>query len=451
MNFEALGEAGFWGSLGLGFIGGIILNIMPCVLPVLTMKVFHVIEHGKDDPASNRKHGVAYTGGILVAFAIFAAIVIGIRATGQIVGWGMQFGNPAFVAALCTIMLVFGLNALGVFEFSVSVNDSERQGYFGSFVNGVVASVMSTPCSAPFLSVALVYAFAAGTPSYQTLLIFEAIAAGLALPFALISFFPALGGFLPRPGPWMEKFKELMGFSLLAAAAWLFGDVLLSQVTPGTGFGFLMWLWLVSVGVWTVDRFAGLQYGATRRYGVRVGVILVLALSAHQFVQFEALASGPTVATDAGAEPPVVDGAINWASFSPERVASANERGRPVFMDYTAEWCLNCKANERIVLETDTVRDALMETSILPMKADWTNVDATVTEWLQRLGRSAIPVYAIYLPDGSYDLLPDVITPPLVAERLRAAAERYPVSEFREITSAPSTSSDVLPVEDAAE
>jgi thiol:disulfide interchange protein DsbD len=249
----------------------------------------------------------------------------------------------------------------------------------------------------------------------------------------------------------MEKFKELMGFSLLAAAAWLFGDVLLSQVTPGTGFGFLMWLWLVSVGVWTVDRFAGLQYGATRRYGVRVGVILVLALSAHQFVQFEALASGPTVATDAGAEPPVVDGAINWASFSPERVASANERGRPVFMDYTAEWCLNCKANERIVLETDTVRDALMETSILPMKADWTNVDATVTEWLQRLGRSAIPVYAIYLPDGSYDLLPDVITPPLVAERLRAAAERYPVSEFREITSAPSTSSDVLPVEDAAE
>lgn len=231
----------------------------------------------------------------------------------------------------------------------------------------------------------------------------------------------------------METFKQVMGFSLLFAAVWLYG-VLLKQISSDSAFWFLVFLAAVGMGLWAIDRFGGLVYGTARRYGVRVVVIGALGLFAAAGVRFEpAAAQQNTVAVD---EPVVKDGRINWVGFDTGRVQLAQRRGRPVFVDYTADWCVNCKTLEKTVLETDPVRAALTETGVLPMKADWTNEDETIGSWLEKLGRSGIPAYAIYMPDGSVDLLPEVITADLVIERLKKAAGAYPAEQFLSIQKA---------------
>lgn len=415
--------------LGAAFLGGIILNIMPCVLPVLTMKVFHIVERGSSDPAGNRKHGLAYTGGILFAFLLFAAFVVSIRNAGQSVGWGMQFQNPAFVATLCALMVVLALNALGVFEFAVSMNvKSDDGGYGASFMNGIVAAVMSTPCSAPFLGSAAAFALGAGVTTFTTVSIFIFIGLGLAFPFALISFVPAASKILPRPGNWMNTFKAMMGFTLLAAAVWLFG-VLMEQITRDGAMWFLGFLLVLAVGVWAIDHFGGLQHGLGRRVGVRVGVLLSFFALGQQMLDL----SKPAVAQEQASslsESVVKDDHINWADFSPFRVELENKRNRPVFMDYTADWCLNCKTNEKAFIETEAVRKALVESDILPMVADWTNEDEEITQWLEKLGRTGIPAYVVYYPNGEYDLLPEVITQGMVLDMLSRASAKFPKAKY---------------------
>ena len=366
--------------LGAAFLGGIILNIMPCVLPVLTMKVFHIVERGAEDPAGNRRHGLAYSAGVIVSFIVFASGVIAIRASGDLVGWGMQFQNPAFVATLTVLMVILALNALGVFEFAISLNVKDDDGGYGaSFANGIVASVMATPCSAPFLGTAAAFALGSGTPSWVTMLIFVFIGLGLAFPFALISFIPAVSSVLPRPGNWMVTFKMLMGFSLLAAAVWLYG-VLMGQVTRDSAMWFLGFLLVVGIAVWIIDHFGGFQYSTGRRMGVRAGAMGLVAAAAMTMVQFEAPEPVEAQGVTGAAAPVIKNDKINWSGFSPFRVALENKRKRPVFMDYTADWCLNCKTNEKLFIETAEVRAALQTMDILPMVADWTNEDEKITE-----------------------------------------------------------------------
>ena len=416
--------------LGAAFLGGIILNIMPCVLPVLTMKVFHIVERGASDPAGNRKHGVAYTGGILFAFVVFAAFIIAIRLSGDSVGWGMQFQNPAFVAILCGLMVVLALNALGVFEFAISMNvGNDDGGYGASFMNGIVAAVMSTPCSAPFLGSAAAFALGAGVSWYITLAIFIFIGLGLAFPFALISFVPGASKILPRPGNWMNTFKSLMGFTLLAAAVWLFG-VLMGQITRDGAQWFLGFLLLVSLGLWAVEHFGGLQHSMQRRIGVRVAALLILTGCGNQMIDFTKPEKDEVKQSVASSEPVVKDGKINWADFSPFRVGLEHKRQRPVFMDYTADWCLNCKTNEKAFIETEAVRAALVDMDILPMVADWTNEDEDITKWLERLGRTGIPAYVVYYPNGEYDLLPEVITEKMILDLLARASTKYPKANY---------------------
>ena len=422
--------------LGAAFLGGVILNIMPCVLPVLTMKVFHIVEQGSDDPRSNRFHGMAYSAGILFAFGVFAAGVIAIKASGELIGWGMQFQNPMFVAVLTGLMVVLGLNGLGVFEFAVSVSGGSKDGYWGSFGNGVVASVMATPCSAPFLGAAAAFAFAADTSAFFTFAIFEFIGLGLAFPFAIISFVPAVSKLLPKPGNWMVTFKKLMGFTLLAAAVWLFG-VLQGQVARDASTWFLGFLVLVGLGLWAMEQFGGYRHSTRRRLAVRALVVLVLVSGAVNMVDLRK-PEAPTVASSGLVDAPVLtkDGKINWADFSSFRVSLERKRQRPVFMDYTADWCLNCKTNERLFLETPEVREALAATGILAMKADWTNEDEEITKWLEELGRSGIPAYAVYYPDGSRDVLPEVITQKMVLDLLAKASSKYPKVKFRSLQEA---------------
>lgn len=424
--------AEFLTTLGLAFIGGIILNVMPCVLPVLTMKVFHLVQHSHESPTHHRLHGVAYSGGIVVTLALLALGVIALRASGEMVGWGMQFQNPTFVAALTTLMFVFGLNALGVFEFTFSISgDGDADGYMGSFVNGIVAAIMSTPCSAPFLGTAAAVALGTGAAWYETLSLFISIGLGLAFPFLVVSFIPAVARALPRPGAWMITFKQLMGFTLMAAAIWLYG-VLQSQVSPSGAQWFLGFLLTLAVALWGVEHFGGLMAPTRRRVVVRVGALALSVLAGATMLDMTPASRAPQAAVAFDA-PVVKDGHINWAPFSKKRLTLEARRLRPVFADFTADWCANCKTNEKLFIETDSVRAVFKETGILPMQADWTNEDEEITAALQELGRSAIPVYAIYMPDGKVDLLPVTITSEMVIERLKAASLKYPPAGYQPI------------------
>lgn len=409
----------------VAFAGGVILNVMPCVLPVLTMKVFHVIEQSDQNPRHTRLHGLAYTAGIMATFLLLAIIVMALRASGERLGWGMQFQSPAFVAGMCALIFAFGLNALGVFEISVSMQGGKSdEGYASSFVNGVLASVMSTPCSAPFLGTATTFALGSGAVWWQTLLMFMLIGLGLSFPFLVISFVPAIAKFLPRPGAWMETFKMLMGFTLMAAAVWLYG-VLQAQVTTDASLWFLGFLLVLGVALWGIEHWGGLMHGLSRRLSVRAIAIAVVAVAGWQMIDLEK-ASASQKAEASKSKEVVVDGHINWAGFNSCRVASEQQRKRPIFMDYTADWCLNCKTNEKAFIEVDRIRQTLTNTQILPMKADMTDDDEEIAEWLEKLGRSGIPAYVIYMPDGSYDLLPEAITTDMLQKRLQAAAEKFP-------------------------
>ena len=420
--------------LGAAFLGGLILNVMPCVLPVLTMKVFHLIDQGQNDSRANRLHGMAYSAGIVASFLVFAAAIIAAKASGKAVGWGMHFQNPAFTASLAALMVFFGLNSLGVFEFTVGMSGRGGEGGYGdSFVNGIVASVMATPCSAPFLGAATTVAFAADTGWGETLALFVLVGLGLAFPFALISFVPGFGKLLPRPGAWMLTFKKLMGFTLLGAAVWLFG-VMLGQVTPDAANWFLGWLLVLSVSLWAVGHWAPLHAPTPRRIGVRVVATAVAVAAGFTMIDLERAASSHV---DTGDAPVVLNGRINWTSFDSSRLVLEARRRRPVFVDFTADWCLNCKTNEKKAIEVDRIRGLLTETNILPMKADWTNEDDLITRQLKKLGRSGIPAYAIYLPDGSIDLLPEgFISSAQLAERLEQASRRYPKEKYRPLTEA---------------
>ncbi|MSP90245.1 MAG: hypothetical protein EXR79_00330 [Myxococcales bacterium] len=401
--------------LSYGLLGGLILNVMPCVLPVLTMKVFHLVEQGSASARERRLHGVAYTGGILASFLLLAAIVIALRASGERVGWGMQFQHPPFVATMVALIFAFGLNALGVFEWNVSITGRPGSpGYGASFANGVFASVMSTPCSAPFLGTAAVFALGAAVPWWQTVVLFLSIGLGLASPFLLVSFVPAVGRALPRPGAWMDTFKALMGFTLMAAAVWLFG-ALQAQVSRDSATWFLAFLLVLAAALWGVHHFGSLIESTARRLTVRAIALAVVVAAVVGFVRFDK--------PDGGAQP-ARPGTIAWHPFNAAGVRLALAKNRPVFMDYTAEWCANCKTNEKLFLETDAVRTTLARTGILPMKADMTNENEEIEQWLEDLGRKGIPAYVIYLPGGKRDLLPEAITAELVVEHLDAAARQ---------------------------
>jgi thiol:disulfide interchange protein DsbD len=443
-------------------LGGLVLNVMPCVLPVLTMKVFHAVEHGSGDKRARQLHGVAYTAGVVTAFLVLAVGVLVLRTAGKHIGWGMQFQHPEFVAALVALIFTFGLNSLGVFEWTLSLSTRPGQeGYGASFGNGVFAAVMSTPCSAPFLGTAAALALAAGTPPWLTVAIFVAIGLGLAAPFALVSFVPAAGKLLPRPGAWMETFKHVMGFTLLAAAVWLYGT-LQAQISRAAATDFLYFLLVLAVALWSTHHFGGVLHGAARRYTVRglaTGLVLV---AGWQLVHFDrdrkpsstpaltplpspqpALAAGsaPTEVTAAAAEvsattaPEPVDdvlreGHVAWVPFDPSRIRAALANKRPVFVDFTAEWCANCKTNERVSIETDQVRSALDQAHFLPMKADWTNEDELIGQWLQQLGRSGIPAYVIYYPDGSRDLLPEgLVSADTFVEHISTGVRKFPATQ----------------------
>ncbi len=413
----------FLESLVFGVLGGLILNVMPCVFPVLFFKLNAWIAHAESDQQHRRADALGYLAGTLTTFGVFAALVIGLRASGQSLGWGMQMQDPVFVAFLVGLLFVFALNAIDVFTFNVAISggSGQRAGWAASFTDGALITLVSTPCSAPFLGGAATYALAGDTQWWETLLLFWGIGFGLALPVLAIGFVPFLNRLLPRPGAWMETMKVLVAFTLFGAAIWLFG-VLQAQVTPDSANAFLWFLLALALGLWVWQRFKSKDWPAARRWASQLLVLGAVVAVGWTHLALTPRGADATVMRGA-CNTSVVDGKLVWTAYSDEVMAAAASRQQPVFIDFTADWCATCKVFEKTHINQAAVLEALSDTNTLAVKADLTSQESALWDVLATMGRSGLPTYAFVLPDGSREVLPE--GPPMnLPERIRSAAAR---------------------------
>jgi thiol:disulfide interchange protein DsbD len=416
------GLLGFVQAVLFAVIGGLILNLMPCVFPVLSMKALGVIEHAHGERAMARRHGLAFLGGVLSTFAVLALVLIALKAAGAQLGWGFQLQSPAFVTAVALLFFAIGLNLLGVFEVGASLQNlggrsASLSGPAGSFAVGALAVAAASPCTAPFMSAALPVALAAPAPA--ALLIFLALGVGFAAPFTALSFFPGWARILPKPGVWMERLKQLLAFPMFAAAAWLLW-VLGAQTGPNGVLAALALMMGLGFAVWTfrTSREASARVkGAFRVAGLGALAAVVLLVGG-------AYGSG-ALAPAGGASPTRSGAGLTIAAedvWSPERVAALRAEGRPVFVDFTAAWCVTCQANKILVLRTERVRRAFAESDTAELVADWTNRDAAIAAELERYGRSGVPLYLLFPPEGEAIVLNEILTERHLIDALARAA-----------------------------
>ena len=418
-------QQGLGWMLLFALLGGALLNLMPCVFPVLSIKALELVQIATADRRRARLQGVAYAAGVLVSFWLLAGLLIALRYTGQQLGWGFHLQSPRFLVALSALLFLMGLNLLGVFELGlrltqlgqVSADAAERDGggLVSAFVTGVLATVVATPCTAPFMSTAL--GFALTQPPLVAVPIFTALALGLALPYVLLTWLPVVRRLLPRPGAWMETFKQGMGFLLLGTVLWL-AWILSAQVGSVGVVALMAGLLLVGIAAWILHRWSDAK-GAL----IASGVLILLGALAPGTLPFLQAEPSATAVTHGASDPRPARSAAKgdapalvWEPFSPERLAAYRQAGTPVFLDFTAEWCVSCKVNERLVLQSSAVRQRLHERGIVTMKADWTRYDPQITEALAAFGRSAIPFYAVYGrdPKRAPAELPAILTPRIV-------------------------------------
>jgi thiol:disulfide interchange protein DsbD len=413
---------GIFTFLLFGFLGGIILNLMPCVLPVISLKIFGFIQQAGQSRQRIFRSGIAFTLGIFAWFIALALLLIALKGGGRDVTWGgFQFTNPYFVLALSVIVLVFALNLFGVFEISLPqsvtrslLSTSERKDLLGSFFQGVFATVLATPCTAPFLGAALGFAF---TQSAVVILaMFIAIAAGMSAPYLLLSAQPAWLRFLPRPGSWMLHVKQFMGFPLLATLLFL-----LYVLGAQRGLEGAIWagcfLLVISFACWMKGAFVLPTASAAKRTLVLVLMFVLVIASGVYFIGDKFQSANITSAD--------LELRGGWQPFSPERLQTELEQGRTVFVDFTAAWCLTCKFNEANVLESQNVREAFQRHNIVKLKADWTNGDPVITKLLQQFGRPGVPLYVLYPAKHQEPIVfPEVLTKGMVLEKIETVSRK---------------------------
>lgn len=409
------GLAGILKTLLFAFLGGLILNLMPCVLPVLSLKVLGFVNQAGEGRGKVFGHGLIFSAGVLISFWLLAGVLLALKAGGQQLGWGFQLQSPEFVLALAAFMFLFGLNLLGVFEIGTSLTGlggkaMVRGGWAGSFLNGVVATVVATPCTAPFMGSAL--GFSLSQPDWVAMLIFTALGLGMATPYLVLSASPALLRLVPKPGAWMESLKHIMGFLLMAAVIWL-AWVLGMQAGPNAVAMLLITLLLLGVGAWIYGRWG--HFGASRR-----GLASLLAATMLVIALAMGLTGVGATAAPVQAYQNAQKGSIAWQPYSRDRVEQLRDQGKPVFIDFTAAWCLSCQVNEQVAFSSDVVRRKFRELGISAFKADWTSGDESITQALAEFGRNSVPLYVVYTPDVSADpiILPEIITPNIVLEAL---------------------------------
>ena len=390
-----------WRALLFGFIGGFILNLMPCVLPVIALKILGFLGQSGESRRRVFRLGLAFTAGIFGWFLALAVLIVAARSVGHQVNWAFQFQNPSFVLGGMLFLFVFALNLLGVFEIWLPGTSrldslSARQGYGGAFLHGLFATLLATPCTAPFLGSAL--GFALAQSGAMIFAMFTAIAAGMSLPYLLLTAQPGWMRFLPRPGVWMVRFKQAMGFLMLGTVVWLLG-VYASQKGASAGPDALWLLLGIGVAGWVFGTWFTPDAGVPRKLAVVAAMVLAIGLGLRL------------------GRPSAIAG---WAPWSPQQVEALREQGKPVFVDFTAEWCTNCKYNERFVLAKPSVQAALK--GIVALRGDWSRGDATISAELRRLGRAGVPVYVVYpAGGGAPEVLPEILTENLVLEALKNA------------------------------
>ncbi|HEX3401585.1 MAG TPA: protein-disulfide reductase DsbD domain-containing protein [Acetobacteraceae bacterium] len=383
--------------LGLAFLGGLILNLMPCVFPVLAMKAVGLAGTPR---GGARWQAVAYTAGVLVAFAGLGAALLVARAAGAAAGWGFQFQSPIFVTAMTWLLFAVGLNLSGVYQIGTGLTHTgqglaARKGQLGSFFTGLLAVVVATPCTAPFMGVAIAAGLAAPPP--VTMLVFLVMGLGLAAPYAVLAAMPALGRLTPKPGHWMEVLRQALAFPMYGASAWLVWVV--SQEAGSAGvLGTAAGLVLLGFAAWVL----GITQQATDR-SRRIGQSAAAAALLAALAVLGGIASAPAVplsgATEAGAE-----------AFTPARLAALRAEGRPVFVNMTAAWCVTCLVNERVALGTAAVRRTFADHHVAYLRGDWTRQDPAITDYLRENGREGVPLYVYYPPRGQPEVLPQILT-----------------------------------------
>ncbi|MBV6801794.1 protein-disulfide reductase DsbD [Xanthomonas campestris pv. lawsoniae] len=399
-------DKGLLGMLALALLGGLVLNLMPCVLPILSLKVLG-LAHSGESRSHARRHAIWYSLGVLVSFAAIGGLVIGLRAAGQAAGWGFQLQQPWFVAALAYLMFAVGLSLSGVFTLGTNLGGigqslAARNGPLGDFFTGVLACVVASPCIAPFMGTALAYAFTA--PALLAMLVFLVLGLGLALPFLLIGFVPSLARRLPTPGAWMETLKQVLAFPMYLTAIWLLW-VLGKQRGVDALALMLVGATLLALGLWCFER----SRWKSHRLGLGLATtMLVLALV-------------PVVAVTR-LSLPAATAAEGVVAFSPQLLDRLRADNRVVFVNMTADWCVTCKANEKNVLSSAEFRDALRRVDAVYMKGDWTNVDPAISTFLDQHQAVGVPLYVVYGPGAPPAILPTVLTGAITEDALLRAA-----------------------------
>jgi thiol:disulfide interchange protein DsbD len=389
--------SGLWAALLGGLVGGLILNLMPCVFPVLAIKVVGFARHGQDDRA-RRLGGLAYAAGVLLSFLALGALLLALRAAGQQLGWGFQLQSPAVVALLAALFTLLGLNLAGMFEFGSLLpgrlaSVQARHPVMDAFLSGVLAVAIASPCTAPFMGASL--GFAIDMPGPQALTVFAALGLGMALPYLLACFAPAVVRWLPRPGAWMQTFRHAMAFPMFATVVWLVW--VLGQQSGVDGAAALLALLLaMSALIWA------LRLRGRTRWVLSASVLLLSAGLLWHAV--------PLITTEAPVASAQADEKALWQPWSAERVQAAQTQGRPVFVDFTAAWCVTCQVNKRATLSQPEVLAAFEKNRVQLLRADWTRQDPAITQALHALGRSGVPVYVLYAPGRPPVVMTELLT-----------------------------------------
>ncbi|MBB2203897.1 protein-disulfide reductase DsbD family protein [Gluconacetobacter takamatsuzukensis] len=412
------GAAGGLRMLLLAFAGGLILNLMPCVFPVLMMKAMALTRLAGAHTMARLAGAGAYAAGVVGAFMVLGGIMLTLRAAGAVAGWGFQFQSAAFVAAVCWLLFAVALNLLGVFGMGNGIAalggaGVTRGGYLGDAMTGVLAVLVATPCTAPFMGAAIAGALTA--PAWVAMAVFVAMGAGLAAPYLVLAGVPALARYLPRPGAWMDILRQGLAFPILATCVWLMWVLALQAgataiAVLGTG------LVLVGLAAWLTGLAQGMamQDGPARQ--IRLCRALALTALAVAMAMLPGLRAAPAGA-DTGL---VASGPAGTEPFSPTRLAALQAQGRPVFVDMTAAWCISCLVNERVALSSAPVQAAFRAQHVVYMKGDWTNRDATISAFLESHGRAGVPFYVYYPPgDAKGRILPQILTSGLVLDALK--------------------------------
>ena len=385
-------------------LGGMILNLMPCVFPVLSLKVLSLASGSKSSLQTKRLHGLSYTAGVILAFLLLATVLLALQAGGAMVGWGFHLQSPWFISILIFLFFVMGLSMSGVVEFGTSIMGlgsglQEKRGYSGSFFTGVLASVVASPCTAPFMGAALGFAFTQPPPI--ALAVFFALGLGMALPFLLISFNPALSSLLPHPGKWMLTFKQILAFPLYATAVWLLW-VLGNQAGPDGMTLVIAACVLLALAAWLYQRRLGIR-SAFWRYANAFIILLCLLVTLG-------VLRSPLLETRTLAQPVGADAV--YEQYSDARLAELRNQGKAVFVNMTARWCITCLVNERVVLSSEDFLQALAASDVTYLKGDWTNNDPEITAVLRRYETSGVPLYLMYPADSTQaaEVLPQILT-----------------------------------------